>query len=681
MKKLLGTCFRAVRGTIVLTAALCAAPEAGAKALHAEGSIIWKADFSSESAWKEKDDWRGSVKLNFGDKDETGAPALLVTGVATSSCSTAWRVRSNRIPYAGKAGKYGFSLKLSASKKYWKTVDGGSWVSSVKWFDAKGRQLARHRIPLQFSKKPGCAVLVDEVPPDSASFEIQLGMTAPAILKGNWLRLSEMKVSHQPDGALCRALPPDVRPPRVELADPEPTTDTSRPLRLVLADPSGVDWPSVRVSVDGKDASPRFRREGDSLVMPRPSQPWTNGLHRVVVTVSDLRGNSVDAEKFFLIGNAPDVPRTALREDGVLLVNGEAFFPIGIYSVRKTEFNAWNLDRAVADLKAAGFNTLHSYRVARDPEFLEAIGRHGMKMWTDGRKLDADLVERIRFNPDVIAWYLGDDTFDNTTPEQLRDRDDYMKALDPSRLTCQADPVWSYSTLSRYGHYAAETDIFLPEIYPVRGKSEKEDRTCVAQTIRDMRRIAADNRAFGGGRRHAVWPIIQMFYGYTSWKRMPRADELYGMSFASLVHGAKGITFYTYGSAVVPERKIFNFGVTSSSQVWRATTNVVQRISSLVPVLLSRDVPQPPVPGILSGPARDALDEGPSVTVLEKAHDGWSYLLAVNAAAAEVTARFDIGAAGRVEVLWEDRSLNPSKTGAIEDRFAALGVHVYRFKK
>ena len=666
---------------IFSSAAFCSAAESVADRLHADGQVLWKADFASGSAWREKDDWRGSVKLDFGGKDEEGNPALLVTGVVTSNCSTAWRICSERIPCSGKTGKYGFSLKLAASRTYWKMVDGGTWVSSVKWFDGKGRQIARHRIPLQFSKKPGYVVLVDEVPSDSASFEVQIGMTAPILSKGEWMRLSDMKVSRQPDGACCRVQPPDVRPPRVKLAPQQPTADVLRPLRLVLDDPSGIDWQRIRILVDGKDESSRFAREGDALVMLRPSQPWTNGLHRVVVKVSDLRGNSVDAEKFFLIGNAPDVPRTALREDGVLLVNGEAFFPIGIYSVRKTEFNAWNLDRAVADLKAAGFNTLHSYRVARDPEFLEAIGRHGMKMWTDGRKLDADLVERIRFNPDVIAWYLGDDTFDNTTPEQLRDRDDYMKALDPSRLTCQADPVWSYSTLSRYGHYAAETDIFLPEIYPVRGKSEKEDRTCVALTIRDMRRIAADNRAFGGGRRHAVWPIIQMFYGYTSWKRMPRADELYGMSCASLVHGAKGITFYTYGSAVVPERKIFNFGVTSSSQVWRATTNVVQRISSLVPVLLSRDVPQPPVPGILSGPARDALDEGPSVTVLEKAHDGWSYLLAVNAAATEVTARFDVAAAGTVEVLWEDRSLKPSADGTIQDRFAPLGVHVYRFKK
>lgn len=653
------------------------------QAIAAGGSdaVLWKGRFDSASSWKETSDWRGSVKLNFGAKDEAGETALLITGVVTSRCATSWKVLSRRVPYVGRTGKYSFSLKLAASQTYWKMVDGGTWVSYVKWFDAAGKQLARHRIPLQFPKKPACTVLTEAVPPKSASFEVQIGMVAPVLYKGEWMRISDMKVSERPADAVCCALPPDVRPPRVLLADQEPTKDAFRPLRIVLEDPSGVDWPKTEITVDGKPATGRFSRDGDSFVMPRPKSPWTNGFHRVAVKASDLLGNAVETVKYFLIGEAPAVPKTTLREDGALLIDGKPFFPIGIYGVNKREFNAYDFDRAVADLKAAGFNTLQSYRNARNPELLSAVRRHGMKMWTDARKLDSDLIDRMRFNPDVIAWYLGDDTFDNTTPEQLYERDDYMQALDPARLTCQADPVWSYSTVSRYRHYAQGTDIFLPEIYPVRGKNKKDDSACVASVIRDMRRIDADNRAFGAGRRHATWPIIQMFYGYTSWSRMPREDEFYGMCFASLVHGAKGLTIYAYGGAVIPERKIFNFGVTSKEHVWRATTNVTQRISSLVPVLLSGDVPQPPVPKVLSGPARDALDEGPSVTVLEKVHDGWTYLLSVNAAASAVTARFSAGAFGDVEVLWENRSIKPSESGCFEDRFAPLGVHVYRFRK
>lgn len=644
-------------------------------------AVLWRGSFDSASFWRETDDWRGSVKLNFGAEDEAGETALLVTGVVTTQCVTSWKILSKRIPYAGTTGKYAFSLKLSASQTYWKMVDGGTWVSCVKWLDGKGKLLARHRIPVLFPKRPGYALVTEAVPSGAAFFEVQIGMVAPVLRKGEWMRISDMKVSERPVDAVCRALSPDVRPPRILLADQEPAADAFRSLRIILKDPSGVDWEKTEIAIDGKPAMPLFRRDGDSFVLPRPAAPWTDGLHRITVTAADLRGNSVETVKYFLIGEAPDVPKTALREDGTLLIGGKPFFPIGIYGVNKREFNAYNFDRAVSDLKAAGFNTLQSYHNARNPELLSAVGRHGMKMWIDARKLDADFIERIRFNPDVIAWYLGDDTFDNTTPEQMHERDDYMKALDPSRLTCQADPVWSYSTRSRYSHYAAGSDIFLPEIYPVRGKNRKDDDACVASVIRDMRRIAADNREFGAGRRHAVWPIIQMFCGYKSWSRVPREDELYAMSFAALVHGAKGITYFAYGGAAVPERNLFSLGITSKEEIWRATTNVTLRISSLAPVLLSGDAPQMPAPEILFGPVRDALGEGPSVTVLRKDHEGWSYLLAVNAAASAVTARFSAGAFGRVEALWEKRSILPSKTGTFEDSFAPLGVHIYRFRK
>ena len=643
--------------------------------------VLWQGAFDASSSWQETDDYRGSVRLRFGEKDACGRPALVVSGVVTTRCSTAWSIRSKRQPYVGKMAKYELSFELAASKTMWKVVDGGSWVSSVKWFDAAGHELARHRIPLQFPQRAAPVVLTDAVPPTAASFEVQIGLVAPILFRGDWMRVSNMTMTERSNDAPCRRSPPDVRSPRVTVADPEPTSDGFRPLRLVLQDPSGVDWPGVEVAVDGTAASERFSRDGDSLVMPRPTEPWSNGLHRVVVKASDLCGNAIEATKYFLVGRAPDAPKTSLRDDGTLLVDDRPFFPIGIYGVYKRAFNAYDFDRAVSDLKTAGFNTLQSYCDSRNTDFHAAVRRHGLKMWTDARKLDEDFVERIRFNPDVIAWYLGDDTFDETTPEQLHDRDDYMKALDPSRLTCQADPVWSYSTVDRYGHYAAATDVFLPEIYPVRGKSEKDDRACVAFVIRDMRRIAADNRTHGAGRAHAVWPIIQEFYGWSSWKRMPREDEFYGMSFAALVHGAKGITWYTYGGDVKPEKKIFNYGVTSSEDVWRATTNVSRRIASLAPVLLTRDVPQPPVPAVLSGPARDALDEGPSVTALAKECEGWTYLLTVNAADAAVKARFDVGAAGPVEVLWENRLLSPMASGAFEDAFAALGVHVYRFRK
>ena len=92
------------------------------------------------------------------------------------------------------------------------------------------------------------------------------------------------------------------------------------------------------------------------------------------------------------------------------------------------------------------------------------------------------------------------------------------------------------------------------------------------------------------------------FSGWTAWKRTPTPEEFYAMSFAAVIHGGKGITWYTYGGHVDPVRKRFNYGVTSSAEMWNATTNLTRRLSFLSPVLISGDVAQPRAPMVLSGP-------------------------------------------------------------------------------
>lgn len=149
------------------------------------------------------------------------------------------------------------------------------------------------------------------------------------------------------------------------------------------------------------------------------------------------------------------------------------------------------------------------------------------------------------------------------------------------------------------------------------------------------------------------------------------------MSFAALVHGAKGITWYTYGGFVEPEKKAFNYGVASSAEAWNATTNLTRRIAGLVPVLLAPDVPQPPVPVVTKGAATDPLGR-PSVTMLLKRCGVSAWVLAVNASKEAVSVRIDtrLGAA-TADVLWEDRRL-AVRGGCFEDDFEPFGVHVYR---
>jgi hypothetical protein len=372
--------------------------------------------------------------------------------------------------------------------------------------------------------------------------------------------------------------------------------------------------------------------------------------------------------------------KVTLRDDGMTLINGKPFFPIGIYSVLKREFNNRDFDKAFAGLKDAGFNLAHTYGDAYNPEFTAAARKYGFKLWVEARMPDRKLLDEGRHNPSIIAWYLGDDTSGHQLPQEVNDNNAAVKAVDPYRLTCQADPIGSDRVVTRYAPYVRSTDVFMPEIYPVRSDmGDKTDATCVAETIRDMKRVASDVRLFGDGRPRGCWPIIQYFKGWGDWGHFPTRDQLFAMTWAAVIHGAHGMTWYTYGGFYDKKRKKHNEGVTSTPERWKAICDLATWLKELSPVLVTRTGKQPPMPEIVSGAKLDPLGQ-PSVTALLKRYGDDVFLFAVNAATEDVRARFRLeGVDGKAEAMKENRTVK-CPDGVLEDNFKPFAVHVYRLK-
>ena len=468
----------------------------------------------------------------------------------------------------------------------------------------------------------------------------------------------------------------DARPPLVRRVSPSPTRNANETLRISVEDAtSAVLWNSLNVRVDGADKTAAFTRDGDVVSLAAPSCGWAQGLHTAEVCVVDFHGNRAKSKKMFFVGDAPTTPKVSLRDDGMTLIDGKPFFPIGMYAVCKRDFNGKNFDVAFKGLKEAGFNMAHTYGNPYDPEFLAAAAKYGFKLWVEARFPDRNLIEVGRHNPNIIAWYLGDDTSDHILPELEADYDEAVKAVDPTRLTVQADPILSSSAsggFSRYADYVTATDGLLPEIYPIRNEAgDPTDTTCVAVTIRDIKQFYEDVRLHGDGRPRTCWAILQYFKGWGGWKHFPTRDQLFATTFAAVIHGAHGITWYTYGGFDKNE------GVTSTPERWRNICDLATRLSELSPVLAERKPPQPAAPAVLAGPKADPLG-APSVSCLLKRHGGKSYLLAVNAAAEPVSAKLAVPGAETVEVLYENRACDV-KGGFITDDFAPFAVHIYRF--
>ncbi|MBR3821265.1 MAG: hypothetical protein IKJ37_06545 [Kiritimatiellae bacterium] len=473
----------------------------------------------------------------------------------------------------------------------------------------------------------------------------------------------------------------DLRPPRVRRESPSPTLNTSETLRISIKEnESFVLWDSLKVVVDGIDRTSGFKREGDLISLAVSPGTWTQGVHVAEVHVSDFHGNRTKSRKMFYIGEAPKTPQVSVRDDGMTLIDGKPFFPIGLYAVCKREFNGFNLDTAFKGLKESGFNLAQTYGNSYNPEFLSAAKKYGIKLWVESRFPDGNFMNIGRHNPDIIAWYLGDDTSDHISPELEADYHEAVKAVDPTRITVQADAMLasadgsSWNLFSRYASYVTATDGFMPEIYPIRGKEgDDTDKTCVARTIRDMKRFHEDVRLHGEGKARTCWAIMQYFKGWGSWKHFPSQEQLFATTFAAVIHGAHGVTWYTYGGFKENE------GVTSTPERWRTISELATRLSELSPVLVERTPPQPPAPEVVSGPQKDPLETGPSVTCLLKRHDGWCYLFAVNASPERVSARLTAEGAQTAEVLYEKRTCTAVE-GKIEDEFEPFAVHIYKWR-
>lgn len=407
---------------------------------------------------------------------------------------------------------------------------------------------------------------------------------------------------------------------------------------------------------------------------PVPERPTSEpNLHRLDVRVSDYAGNDLSQSCYIFIRPPLTTNVVTLRDDGVVLIDGKPFFPIGLYAVWKKDFNDNSFDKAFADMRAAGFNLAHTYSSRRGADFSEfcaAADRHGIKLYVasdaGANRMSAESflwdVVREEARPALLAWYLADDTASHVGAGELVALSSAIRDVDPAHITVQADAVGT-PPQSRYIDYVNSTDGFLPELYPIRGGGADE----VPRIITNMETVRADVAARGDGPR-TVWPIIQYFEGW-GWPRFPTKAELWAMSYLSIIHGGHGITWYTYGGWGD------NHGVTHTPETWANICALAGEFSHLADWLVERTGPQPDAPDIIAGPATDAAGH-PSISTLLKEHDGRKCLLAANSSSSEVKASVRIGDTGPVTLPFEERTLEVTG-GDLIDTFEPYGVHVY----
>ena len=340
------------------------------------------------------------------------------------------------------------------------------------------------------------------------------------------------------------------------------------------------------------------------------------GAQDVRFEVKSKGGETLGATSF-AFSRVAELPKRRVWIDrhGRCIVNGEPFFPIGMYS------HIMN-DEDAAIYAAGPFNCVVAYGLSKR-EDLDRLAKHGimyaptLKNEIPGKRhavkrgihtqAESDAffrgeIAKLKDAPNLLAWYVCDEAPVSEIPARSHVYQLYRE--------CDANhPCWALlCQMPRVREFLPICDVLGADVYPVGKRPNMVRMTEFCAALRAATRHGA--RPF--------WNVPQNFdwswYGRKE-GRMPTTDEMAFFNWCFIAGGANGLIGYTY-SAIRQEK---SRGAADFEKNWKSICAAYADVKRLVPVLLSVErAPRAP----------ETPDETP-VRIWRK--DGKLYVLACNA--------------------------------------------------
>jgi len=359
----------------------------------------------------------------------------------------------------------------------------------------------------------------------------------------------------------------------------------------------------------------------------------------------------------------PGVPsRIDLTPAGIATVNGRPFVPLGLFCVPRHFFG---------EVKRMGCNAMMQYRgfIKNGKEVIEyldlcmANGMMGVvdvqtfTKTTKTKKADlkglADLVVRARSHPALLAYYIADEPeYGDVPPEE------YVKAYQAIRELDPHHPVIMLNNRrTSIKTYAPACDILMPDPYPgfYQTTPPRSPLVEIGRFLRDAR----------DARRGAVWvtPQLHSTHCYKDelgdiYGRTPTLDEERFMTYAAIVHGARGFLYWCYGAC--------RWDIRDTPKYFEAVKALFAEA-----MLLHRVV--------RNGSPFDMVATDEPIKSAAWVLDDNLYIIAVNESDEKTKGRIHVGSprCKAFHVISEDRSVGLNLDGDVEDDFAPWGVHLY----
>ncbi|MAF27149.1 MAG: FlgD immunoglobulin-like domain containing protein [Gemmatimonadota bacterium] len=384
----------------------------------------------------------------------------------------------------------------------------------------------------------------------------------------------------------------------------------------------------------------------------------------------------------------------SIRTDGLLEVDGEPFYPLGLVELATYRYEDWN-DRIrrsraniVWDIEIAYADTTPSCADIADSAaatgYYIMLGSGDTWNWDDlstpELEVDQNMYEPalldaavqcldsrgvgplVVANRDEPVWTLSRNKLGDIDRAHIYDTYDQLKSVLPDRpVAMNFAPVhlsgdrdlWKADVST----YMDATDIVMYAAYPFPGG----EGTCSSYNVIDfpacrLDRLPVTADIFLGELNQAgqpLWVIVQAF------KNIPLKEARW-QAYTSVVHGATGIFWAGWS---------WTHFLGGGPPTWPVVEQVMGEVSDLYDVLLSED-------------EAGAWSEEPAVEVRAKrGPDGMVTLFAVARNGFVGSARIHLPNAGvgGVTVLNEDRTL-PMSNRTLVDDFDGYEAHVYRYR-
>ena len=327
---------------------------------------------------------------------------------------------------------------------------------------------------------------------------------------------------------------------------------------------------------------------------------------------ADWKGHAVATSSIYILDRKLENAKVSIRGDGVTLVDGKPFFPLGLFmpnpwygktSAYPTDETDWK------DISDKGFNLIkyspfwmksflhpdkNGVRITAEERrdswgVLDRINKTGLKVamvvnqfcFNDIDDLDGlrSYVSEFRGHPAVLCWYLADEPdLGGIPPQRLEKAYRIIKEIDPSHPVCVL-------VMGAFASFRNAGDIMMADKYPIRDAESRPHSAAYYVSYAGVNALKPGQ---------AFWMTPQFFCNYPQeeWKRCPTVEEEILMSFQSVCAGAKGLMYFAYSS----ENKRTTTGVPSpypivgkrlSWELWEGSKHMNQLLAESEPFILS----------------------------------------------------------------------------------------------